>query len=814
MSTTRMPTHQRCNCSVHVCACSPVKIDDLDFIRNNDVICDTINSKCCDILQSKSRESSNDISILLSEFSQLKNIVNNFSIKLNDFIKPNLNFGNDKSLISISTQTVDFDVDEILDVPFEFSDLSVTFNTNAQLDVQRSVNPKTAKKKIDQKPIDATIKSRPISAAELNKLKSGISDSWKDILSRKNESPYQRSVRATRLLYALKAHEIIHNLTPTCTRIYLSKGKLFIEEKNVIGRKKIQKVPANHESRLKSTNSKKNPSTLSTRLINNVELRSLQAGLGKTWNAIYALPNEKSYERSVRVTAMLSFNKAETFLQNISPLCSRIFLSRNKLFVEENIYSRLYGESTITIYNHGLFKMPSMTSKFVEAPISMSKYLFQYFSNFSSASTFENGEKKNDFLNNQLKKLSTENRLPSCFTIRKATFIDCKLHLSDTTDIEENQLTALDKPALKKLLMDFPILDEYIFINPHASDIQMSALLEKLRQNHNFPEDISYEKNCFVSSKVKMTLPHDHKTPDIHWNLGGFDIQKISLTDEELKEFLKIRNNFDRATNCIFHLNLKMLKNEITLERIPTTQWQKNFIKNVAILAVGEESYAPLEDNYDYQSMADLIIKSCPINSFFSRKAADYAELLSTLDVVEMVKEKFELDKKSINDEYTSFVTRCLSKCTSKKLKLSMMMELLESLQTLELDDSLNIGKSEFSLLEEALRQTANSILYNTNKITTGRTLPRTIDLSTESNLKRLMTLLEDPEQPETNPTTTPSLQLNPEEETTEKENIATDLTANSENPSEIAETLTNVKRTRAKTITTTKKVKASSVKD
>ena len=261
-------------------------------------------------------------------------------------------------------------------------------------------------------------------------------------------------------------------------------------------------------------------------------------------------------------------------------------MSTKKLYIEESIASSLYHPSTTTIYNHGFSRMPSTISKFSLAPNSVGAYLFMNFAEFSSVSHRESLEKRNEKLNKILTKLREENRLPNCLNIRGATFIDCRIHLQDVSDLEIGISNALSKTELRELYFKFPQLQQHMFLNPGLYDSNINEFISKLIDGFNFPKHIRCFNSELVSTKISDISQQENSTivPDINWSIGGFDLLTLSLKDVDLKSILELENSDERIFSCVFHINSLLLRNEVSYEKISKSDWGQNVIRNSALL--------------------------------------------------------------------------------------------------------------------------------------------------------------------------------------------------------------------------------------
>ena len=138
-----------------------------------------------------------------------------------------------------------------------------------------------------------------------------------------------------------------------------------ISRSNASAKKSIPKLPLSGRF-----------ATNNFRSMNSLELQIIKTKLDLVWKDILLRHDESSYSRSVRVNRLLSENGAAKLIQDNTLNCSRIFLSRGKLFVEENSNGKFFADPIATIYKHGFLSPHKLGPKLIEAPLSVSKFLF------------------------------------------------------------------------------------------------------------------------------------------------------------------------------------------------------------------------------------------------------------------------------------------------------------------------------------------------------------------------------------------------------------------------------------------------------
>ena len=641
-----------------------------------------------------------------------------------------------------------------------------------------SSNTNTANKSCEKATPLNLSSCRQISDNELLLLKAYLSDAWQQILSQPKERSYDRSVRVIQLLKDRKAQNSIKDLSPSCTRIFLSKGRLYVEiisnsDKNLpilkdkpkakpistykeaVDQKQTEKSPQasqkNHNPKVSDSTDQKPglSNNLKSRSINLLELEILKSKLSEIWKQVSILPNEKPYNRSVRVTRLLHDHGAAKWIRTLTPNCSRVYQSKGKLFVEVDMDKQILPDPITTIYHHGLLNPPMVGPNFIEAPRSVTKYLYYRFPNFGNSVNIVDLDKRNAYLNGELKSLQIDNQLPSFLMYHEPKFVRCKLHIRESTNENITEFRPISGKELRELYSNSHELKEFMTFNPEASVEKMLQILESLRKAGHIPCDIIHQDGKFGRISSNHFGAETSLNPDFYFNPGAFDIHTISIADIELKKAIQNPIISERIIDIVFHLNTRFLKNEIRYEWINKKEWGQNLIRNASLMIYGEQVLieSGLLDNY--HDMAEKLVNLCPEKSWMSNMATDIFKHLSTSCVSEMAKEKFEIGNKSINDVYNSFITNCLSKCVSKKEKLLTMIEMQGDLQSMQLNEGVNIPKIGFTVMEAALRQTVQSIIVNKRKFTIAEHLPLTVNLSTETHLKNIMGLLNCPKKSE-----------------------------------------------------------------
>ena len=215
-----------------------------------------------------------------------------------------------------------------------------------------------------------------------------------------------------------------------------------------------------------------------SRYLNTLELQLLKSKLDIAWKQILALPNEKQYARSVRVTRLLHDHDAPKILQAITPSCSRVFLSKGKLHIEVDSANQIFADPIATVYHHGFLRPSKLGENFIEAPSSIGKFIFNRFPNLVSSVNISDLDKRNTYLNGELENLRMENQLPSFLIYHQARFINCKLHIRETSNEPISEFKSISDIERRALFSSNPKLQNYMALNPHASVASITEIMD------------------------------------------------------------------------------------------------------------------------------------------------------------------------------------------------------------------------------------------------------------------------------------------------------------------------------------------------
>ena len=104
---------------------------------------------------------------------------------------------------------------------------------------------------------------------------------------------------------------------------------------------------------------------------------------------------------------------------------------------------QIFPDPIVTIYHHGLLDPPILGPNFIEAPLSITKYLYNRFPNSGSSVKIANFDKRNSYLNSIIKALELDKQLPSFFVYHEAKFLNCKLHIRETCNETNSQFKTI-----------------------------------------------------------------------------------------------------------------------------------------------------------------------------------------------------------------------------------------------------------------------------------------------------------------------------------------------------------------------------------
>ena len=616
---------------------------------------------------------------------------------------------------------------------------------------------------------------RKINENEVRLLKNHFGKHWQLLFKGDFESKMARASRISKFFFAHKAHETIQSCSPSAVRVFFNRGRIMIEETRNMEQKiskplmnKLKSTMAAPKSQITATKQLRRPnapvkqnsmklnigsnrrmqrdlmpgSHLKVRAINEREFIILKDELHGVWNQFYKITNENSYKRSVRVTRFLFNHDAAKIVGQVSPKCRRVYLSRNKLYVEESLGPEMYPDSKVTIYHHGLQKIPAIGCDYIEAPEAIRKFLFAKFPNFAAAASLNDAKKKNDFLNSQLKKLIGEKLLPNCLVQRQACFIDSKLHLKSAAHSTEVQSEPLQYRELKKLISRFPKLEQFILMNPGATDGEISLILAKLKLEQNFPKHIEFADGKFFNNSIQSESIDESFTSDLNWSIGAFDLITIALGDCFLQSALTNPDEFERISNAVFHINLRILNHEISYEEISKIEWGQNLIRNCAVLMFGLEILVDLGIIDDYKLLAEKLIDKCPKKSWLHVMVTNISKDINTESTARLINDRFNLKTKTLNDEYNSFIMKLLRNCKNPNKKGMKILGVLEQVKSLRENRNYKSFNMAFNIIESALRQSARAIVENHRQFTIAKYPPITFSDKTEEIIRKIFELL------------------------------------------------------------------------
>ena len=128
-------------------------------------------------------------------------------------------------------------------------------------------------------------------------------------------------------------------------------------------------------------------------------------------------------------------------------------------------------------------------------------------------------------------------------------------------------------------------------------------------------------------------------------------------------------------------------------------------------MVLGEQVLVENQAIDDFKAMADLLISSCPKESWISIMASNTLKRLTTASSAILVKEKFEINNKTINEAYNVFISKYFSGCANQHDNCLRIVELEYQLHAMDKGDK--DQEIAFKVLSTAVRQSAISIVQN-----------------------------------------------------------------------------------------------------